>query len=101
MNEFGVYWGWCESCGHCERLKGLSKTMSYGECPRCHQQAFNEDFKAEPQNVSRDWLADFLEGQHYIRQTRSVAMIIVLAAVVGFIGFPLLNFIPKKESKPT
>ena len=51
-------------------------------------------FKAEPQNVSRDWLADFLEGQHYIRQTRSVAMIIVMAAVVGFIGFPLLNFIP-------
>jgi len=51
-------------------------------------------FKTEPKNASRDWLADFLEGQDYIRQTRSVAMIIVMAAVVGFIGFPLLNFIP-------
>ena len=51
MNEFGVYWGCCESCGHCERLKGLSKTMSYGECPRCHQQAFNEDFKADPERT--------------------------------------------------
>jgi MFS family permease len=51
-------------------------------------------FRTEPQKIARNWLAEFREGQAYIRQTRSVAMIIVMAAVLGFVGFPLLQQIP-------
>ena len=51
-------------------------------------------FKTELENAPRKWLADFLEGQVYIRQTRVVAMIIVMAAVLGFFGFPLTQLIP-------
>jgi len=51
-------------------------------------------FKTEPEKVEHDWLAEFREGQVYIRKTRSVAMIIVMAAVLGFLAFPLLQQIP-------
>ena len=51
-------------------------------------------FKTERLTAARDWVADFLEGQNYIRQTRMVAMIIVMAGVLGFIAYPLMNFIP-------
>jgi MFS family permease len=51
-------------------------------------------FKAEPLQGGRNLWAEFREGQSYIRQTRVVAMIIVMAAVLGFVGFPLLQQIP-------
>ncbi len=51
-------------------------------------------FKTELPNLSRNWLAEFREGQAYIRATRSVAMIILMATVFGFVGFPLLQQIP-------
>lgn len=51
-------------------------------------------FKTAPVIVARNWLVEFREGQAYIRQTRSVAMIILMAAVLGFVGFPLLQQIP-------
>ena len=37
-------------------------------------------FKTAPVIVARNWLVEFREGQAYIRQTRSVAMIILMAA---------------------
>ena len=51
-------------------------------------------FKKAPERVSHDWLAEFSEGLAYIRRNRSVAMIIVMAAVFGLVGFPLLQQIP-------
>lgn len=51
-------------------------------------------FRTEPQKAPRNWLAEFREGQAYIRQTRSVTMIILMAAVLGLVGFPLLQQIP-------
>jgi MFS family permease len=51
-------------------------------------------FKSEAQKASGNWMADFREGQAYIRQTRFVAMIILMATVLGFIGMPLLGQIP-------
>ncbi|MGD8402544.1 MAG: MFS transporter [Anaerolineales bacterium] len=38
--------------------------------------------------------AEFGEGQHYIRQNPLVSQIILMMAVVGFFGFPLLQQIP-------
>ena len=51
-------------------------------------------FKAEILSVTHNWRAEFMEGQFYIRQTRTVAMIILMAAVVGFFAFPPLQQIP-------
>jgi MFS family permease len=51
-------------------------------------------FRTAPHEAARNWLAEFKEGQVYIRKTRSVAMIILMAAVLGFVGFPLLQQIP-------
>jgi len=39
-------------------------------------------------------LEDFGEGQRYIRQNPLVSQIIIMMAVVGFFGFPLLQQIP-------
>ena len=39
-------------------------------------------------------LAEFSEGQRYIRQNPLVSQIIIMMAVVGFFGFPLLQQIP-------
>jgi MFS family permease len=44
--------------------------------------------------INRNLLSEFREGQRYIKNTRSVAMIILMAAVLGFVGFPLLQQIP-------
>ncbi len=51
-------------------------------------------FKIEPNKTSRNLLAEFKEGQAYIRQTRFVAMVILMATVLGFIAFPLMQQIP-------
>ncbi len=51
-------------------------------------------FKTEPLKSGRNLWAEFGEGQAYIRQTRVVAMIILMAAVLGFVGFPLLQQFP-------
>ncbi len=42
----------------------------------------------------RNLLEEFSEGQRYIRQNRLVGQIIIMMAVVGFFGFPLLQQIP-------
>ncbi len=51
-------------------------------------------FKSEIKKVSSNWLADFKEGQTYIQQNRLIAMLILMATVAGFVGFPLLTQIP-------
>jgi MFS family permease len=43
---------------------------------------------------TRNLRAEFGEGQRYIRQNSLVSQIIVMMAVVGFFGFPLLQQIP-------
>jgi Transmembrane secretion effector len=43
---------------------------------------------------ARGWRAEFGEGQRYIRQNALVSQIIIMMAVVGFFGFPLLQQIP-------
>ena len=49
-----------------------------------------------PANIDekRNLMAEFREGQRYILSTPIVAMIILMAGVIGFIGFPLLQQIP-------
>jgi MFS family permease len=42
----------------------------------------------------RDMLVEFREGQKYIRETSSVLMIILMAGIVGFVGFPLTQQLP-------
>lgn len=44
--------------------------------------------------VTRNLRAEFGEGQRYIRQNPLVSQIIIMMAVVGFFGFPLLQQIP-------
>jgi MFS family permease len=43
---------------------------------------------------TRSLRAEFGEGQRYIRQNSLVSQIIIMMAVVGFFGFPLLQQIP-------
>jgi len=43
---------------------------------------------------TRNLRAEFGEGQRYIRQNSLVSQIIIMMAVVGFFGFPLLQQIP-------
>lgn len=43
---------------------------------------------------SKGLMAEFGEGQRYIRQNPLVSHIIIMMAVVGFFGFPLLQQIP-------
>lgn len=45
-------------------------------------------------NKVRSLMEEFQEGQHYIRQNVLVGQIILMMAVVGFFGFPLLQQIP-------
>ncbi len=51
-------------------------------------------FKVDLQKTGRNLVNEFKEGQAYIRQVRPVAMIILMATVLGFVGFPLLQQIP-------
>lgn len=51
-------------------------------------------FKTELTHLKRNLWAEFREGQTYIKNTRMVTMIILMAAVLGFVGFPLLQQIP-------
>lgn len=43
---------------------------------------------------SRNLVAEFREGQRYIQQNIVVFQIIIMTAVIGFFGFPLLQQIP-------
>ncbi len=45
-------------------------------------------------DAPRNLLAEFREGQRYIRHNSLVAQIIIMMAVVGFFGFPMLQQIP-------
>jgi len=49
-----------------------------------------------PRDATRrqNMMAEFGEGQRYIRQNPLVSQIIIMMAVVGFFGFPLLQQIP-------
>jgi MFS family permease len=51
-------------------------------------------FKTVFEKSKRNLWAEFREGQTYIRQTRSVAMIILMVSILGWFGFPLLQQIP-------
>jgi MFS family permease len=51
-------------------------------------------FKTVFERSKRNLWAEFREGQTYIRQTRSVAMIILMVSILGWFGFPLLQQIP-------
>jgi MFS family permease len=51
-------------------------------------------FKTIFEKSERNLWTEFREGQNYIRQTRSVAMIILMASLLGWFGFPLLQQIP-------
>ncbi|MEW5830036.1 MAG: MFS transporter [Chloroflexota bacterium] len=51
-------------------------------------------FKAEVKKLKAPWVAELREGQRYILQTRSVGLIILMATLVGFFGFPLMQQIP-------
>jgi MFS family permease len=46
------------------------------------------------QKAGRNLAIEFSEGQHYIRQNAIISQIIIMMAVVGFFGFPLLQQIP-------
>jgi len=45
-------------------------------------------------NRSGSMLVDFREGWEYVRRSRSVSLIVMLAALVGFFGFPFGQQIP-------
>lgn len=49
---------------------------------------------AAGENGKRPMLAEFKEGQRYIHGNTSVALIILMAAVIGFFGFPFGQQIP-------
>jgi hypothetical protein len=51
-------------------------------------------FKAPIVQKEHNLLAEFKEGQRYILQTPIVGLIILMAAIIGFIGFPLLQQLP-------
>jgi MFS family permease len=52
-------------------------------------------FKVEvPARKEENWMESFRDGQRYILQTPSVGLIILMAAIVGFIGFPFSQQIP-------
>jgi MFS family permease len=51
-------------------------------------------FKAQIEQKSKDWLADFREGQTYILQNGVLSMIILMAGITGFIGLPFLQQLP-------
>jgi MFS family permease len=54
----------------------------------------NSPFKTPFLSEQRNLLAEFRAGQRYIRATPVVAMIILMAGILGFIGFPLLQQMP-------
>ena len=51
-------------------------------------------FKTVFEKSERNLWVEFREGQTYIRRTRSVAMIILMASLLGWFGFPFLQQIP-------
>ncbi len=51
---------------------------------------FQLTLRAEPRN----WLGDFYEGQKYVLQNGVVSMIVLMAGILGLIGYPFLQQIP-------
>ena len=51
-------------------------------------------FKPQIAQKSKDWLAEFREGQTYILQNGVLSMIILMAGITGFIGLPFLQQLP-------
>lgn len=55
----------------------------------------NTPFKApRPVRQKTNLLEEFKAGQHYIRSTPVVGMLILMSSIIGFIGFPLIQQIP-------
>lgn len=54
----------------------------------------NTPYKVTITAEKRDMISEFRAGQRYIRATPTVSMIILMAAILGFIGFPLLQQLP-------
>jgi len=51
-------------------------------------------FRAAPNPNKKDGKGEFKEGMGYIFSTPLISMIILMASVIGFVGFPLLQQIP-------
>lgn len=51
-------------------------------------------YRVQAQATSKNWLAEFREGQNYILQNGAVGMIILMAGITGFIGIPCLQQLP-------
>lgn len=51
-------------------------------------------FQLTARSGKRNWMEDFNEGQKYIRQNVVVGMIMLMAGILGFIGYPFLQQIP-------
>ena len=51
-------------------------------------------YKPAPEKAGHSLLADIQEGQRYIFKTPSVGLIIAIAALLGFAGFPIIQQVP-------
>jgi MFS family permease len=51
-------------------------------------------FRAEPATPNPSFFRDFFEGGRYIAANKSIALIIVIAAILGLFGFPIMQQIP-------
>jgi MFS family permease len=51
-------------------------------------------FQLTVRAASRNWLADFYEGQKYVFQNTVVGLIVLMAGILGLIGYPFLQQIP-------
>ncbi len=51
-------------------------------------------FQLTVRSGPRNWMGDFHEGQKYIRQNVVVGLIMLMAGMLGFIGYPFLQQIP-------
>lgn len=51
-------------------------------------------YKAEPSYTGNSFLFDFVEGGRYIRSHWNIGMLILIAAILGVFGFPIMQQIP-------
>ena len=51
-------------------------------------------YKAVPSNTRNSFLFDFAEGGRYIRSHWNIGMLILIAAILGVFGFPIMQQIP-------
>jgi MFS family permease len=53
-------------------------------------------FKTEPvtPNAGNSFITDFVDGGRYIRANRNIGLLILIAAILGVFGFPIMQQIP-------